>query len=53
MDPEDRIIAADDIVYLDLGPVFEEWEADFGRTYVLGDDREKHVLCRLVGAVFR
>jgi Xaa-Pro dipeptidase len=21
-----------------LGPVFEQWEADFGRTFVLGDD---------------
>jgi Xaa-Pro aminopeptidase len=39
--PPDREIGADDIVYLDLGPVFEEWEADFGRTYVLGDDPDK------------
>jgi hypothetical protein len=46
-DPDcDRRIAEDDIVYLDLGPVFESWEADFGRTYVLGDDPVKH---RLVG----
>jgi Xaa-Pro dipeptidase len=42
----DRRITADDIVYLDFGPVFEEWEADFGRTYVVGDDPVKH---RLVG----
>jgi Xaa-Pro aminopeptidase len=42
----DRRIAADDIVYLDFGPVFEEWEADFGRTYVVGGDPIKH---RLVG----
>lgn len=34
--PPDRVIAADDIVYLDLGPIFAEWEADFGRTFVLG-----------------
>lgn len=39
--PPDRQIADDDIVFLDLGPVFEEWEADFGRTYVLGDDPDK------------
>lgn len=39
--PPDREIGADDIVYLDLGPVFEQWEADFGRTYVLGDDPQK------------
>lgn len=42
--PPDREIGDDDIVYLDLGPVFEEWEADFGRTYVLGDDPAKHRL---------
>ena len=42
----DRRIADDDVVYLDFGPVFEEWEADFGRTYVLGSDPDKH---RLVG----
>jgi Xaa-Pro dipeptidase len=39
--PPDRAIAADDIVFLDFGPIFEEWEADFGRTYVLGDDPDK------------
>lgn len=36
--PPDRIIQADDILFVDLGPVFEAWEADFGRTFVLGDD---------------
>jgi Xaa-Pro aminopeptidase len=39
--PPDRIIEADDIVFLDFGPIFEDWEADFGRTYVLGDDPVK------------
>jgi Xaa-Pro aminopeptidase len=39
--PPDRVIAADDIVFLDFGPIFEEWEADFGRTFVLGDDPVK------------
>lgn len=39
--PPDRIIEEDDILYVDLGPVFEEWEADFGRTYVLGNDPVK------------
>lgn len=34
--PPDLKVAEDDIVFLDLGPVFEEWEADFGRTYVVG-----------------
>ena len=39
--PPDRRIADDDIVFLDFGPVFAEWEADFGRTYVVGDDPAK------------
>ncbi|MEU9035126.1 M24 family metallopeptidase [Streptomyces sp. NPDC048352] len=39
--PPDRVVAEDDIVFLDFGPVFDEWEADFGRTYVLGDDPVK------------
>ena len=39
--PPDREIAADDIVFCDFGPIFEKWEADFGRTYVLGDDPVK------------
>lgn len=43
--PPDRMIEADDILFVDLGPVFEEWEADFGRTFVLGDDPVKKKLC--------
>lgn len=39
--PADRVIQADDILFVDLGPVFEAWEADFGRTFVLGDDPTK------------
>lgn len=42
--PPGRIIGDDDIVFLDFGPLFEEWEADFGRTYVLGDDPVKLAL---------
>src|ERR1700691_5829224 len=34
--PPDLTLAEDDILFLDLGPVFEAWEADFGRTFVLG-----------------
>lgn len=36
--PPDHLIGADDILFLDLGPVFEEYEADFGRTFVIGSD---------------
>jgi Xaa-Pro dipeptidase len=42
--PPVRTLAADDIVYVDLGPVFEAWEADIGRSYVLGADPLKHKL---------
>lgn len=42
--PPDRVIGQDDIAFADFGPVFEEWEADFGRTFVLGDDPVKHRL---------
>ena len=42
--PPDRVVGPDDIVSIDLGPVFEDHEADFGRTYVVGADPEK---CRL------
>jgi Xaa-Pro aminopeptidase len=50
--PRDLTIGEDDIVFLDLGPVFEEWEADFGRTYVLGTDPMKHKLCRDIEQAF-
>jgi Xaa-Pro aminopeptidase len=39
--PPDLTITDDDILFLDLGPVFEQWEADFGRTFVLGSDPAK------------
>ena len=42
--PPNLTIGEDDILFLDLGPVFEEWEADFGRTFVIGDDPLKHKL---------
>lgn len=37
-DPPDRVIQNDDIVFFDFGPVFNGWEADLGRTYVIGND---------------
>lgn len=50
--PPDLTVAEDDIVFLDLGPVFEEWEADFGRTYVVGNDPTKKKLCRDIEEAF-
>ncbi len=43
-DPPDRVIGEDDTVYLDFGPVLEDWEADLGRSYALGPDPEKQRL---------
>ena len=50
--PPDRTIAADDIVFLDFGPIFEGWEADFGRTFVIGDDPVKRRLRDELPAIF-
>ena len=39
--PPDLIVQEDDILFFDFGPVFEEWEADIGKTYVIGTDSRK------------
>jgi Xaa-Pro aminopeptidase len=51
-DAPDLRIAEDDLVVVDLGPVFGEWEADFGRTYVLGEDPDKRRIVTDIGAAF-
>src|SRR3984885_3158099 len=50
--PPDLTIGEDDILFLDLGPVFEQWEADFGRTFVLGSDPLKLKMCRDIQSAF-
>lgn len=50
--PPVRTIAPDDTVYVDLGPVFAEWEADIGRTYALGSDPAKRKLINDLPRVF-
>lgn len=50
--PPDRVVADDDMVFIDLGPVFEEWEADVGRSYAIGADPRKHALCAALPVVF-
>src|SRR6185312_9588732 len=50
--PPVRMIGADDIVYVDLGPVFEAWEADIGKSYVLGDDPGKRRLVADLPRIF-
>ncbi|HEY1629748.1 MAG TPA: M24 family metallopeptidase [Rhizomicrobium sp.] len=55
-DPPVRMIAPDDIVYLDLGPVFAsddmQWEADIGRSYALGGGADKKRLVADLPRVF-
>ena len=36
----------------DFGPIFEEFEADLGRTYVLGADPVKHRLAADLPVIF-
>jgi len=52
-DSNDLRIGADDTVFLDFGPVFDAWEADFGRTYALGSDPRKQQLVRDLEEAFR
>jgi len=49
----DATLREDDIYFVDLGPVFYKIEADFGRTYVIGDDKEKHRLASTLPVVFK
>lgn len=51
-DPPVLDIGDDDTVFLDLGPVFEAWEADVGRSYAIGPDPEKHRLCGDLATIF-
>ena len=39
--PPNLTIEADDILFFDFGPVFDDWEADVGKTYVVGDNEQK------------
>lgn len=50
--PDARVIGPDDTVYVDLGPVFDAWEADVGRTYAMGPDPRKRKLVDDLPKVF-
>lgn len=52
-DPPDLIIQDGDILFFDFHPVFEGWEADLGRTYVLGIDPLKHKIKKDVEAAWK
>lgn len=50
--PPDRTIDDDDVAFADFGPIFDGWEADFGRTWVLGSDPDKLRIQHDVAAVW-
>jgi len=50
--PPDHTLSADDILFFDFGPIFEEWEADVGFTVVLGDDPRKRALAAATAEVW-
>jgi Xaa-Pro dipeptidase len=39
--PPNLILNEEDILFFDFGPVFEDWEADIGKTMVLGSDQRR------------
>jgi Xaa-Pro dipeptidase len=44
--PPNLTLQTDDILFVDFGPVFEDWEADVGKTYVIGNSPHKLKLQR-------
>ena len=50
--PPNLTIAAQDILFLDFGPIFDHWEADFGRTFVIGSDPLRNKMRNDVEAAF-
>jgi len=51
--PPNLVIREDDILFFDFGPIVEDWEADFGRTYVVGNDPFKLKLQQDVEAAWQ
>ncbi len=50
--PKDCIIQEGDILFFDFHPVFNGWEADLGRTYILGNDPLKLTIKKDVEAAW-
>jgi methionyl aminopeptidase len=48
----DLVLGANDIFYIDIGPVWEKWEGDGGNTFVVGDDAEMQRARAAVRQVF-
>jgi Xaa-Pro aminopeptidase len=52
VDPPNLELKAEDLVYLDLGPVFDQFEGDIGKTYLLGSDPDKERLIEDLERIF-
>src|SRR5690348_9760570 len=50
--PPNICVKTDDMVFLDMGPVFENYEADLGRSYVVGHDPDKLALVADLALIF-
>jgi Xaa-Pro aminopeptidase len=50
--PPDLLIQDGDILFFDFHPVFEGWEADLGRTFVLGNDPLKQQIKKDIEAAW-
>lgn len=46
------VLAKDDIFFIDIGPVWKDWEGDGGDTFVVGGDPDMRRIARDVRAVF-
>jgi Xaa-Pro aminopeptidase len=51
--PPNLTIHEGDTVFFDFGPIFEQWEADFGKTYLLGKDPEKQKMIADLETIFQ
>ncbi|MET0934361.1 MAG: M24 family metallopeptidase [Luteibacter sp.] len=48
----DTVLAANDIFFIDLGPVFDAHEGDVGDTFVVGDDSTMHACAQAARDLF-
>ena len=46
------LLGRNDVWLVDVGPVWNDWECDFGETFVVGDDPEMHRIVYDVHTVF-
>lgn len=51
--PEDLVIQKDDILFFDFHPVYNDWEADLGRTYNLGKNPLKLKIVKDIEAAWK